>query len=375
MFTTLFKKKLATPPPAEDTGSISIGQPSNKPSAATEVKKACLVVHPPIAGEAQRTVVVLGVERGGTSMVAGIIRALGVNMGRRAGLNHEDPKFIADQDGKLAKAIKERNAEDAVWGFKMPKAVNKLDFLEEHLRAPYYVIAHRNLAAVADSWNQRGAGQYLDVLERALDYHQLILKHLRKSRRPALIVNYERSVQEKEQTVRELASFLGLKVDEAAVQRAVEMITGDGKGYVNLPEHYFNVAPGGRMPERRVMATEANRAEVTDDDGWISFENLKKKLVLRLPDGGNLPKKFWLKLHLDAPASLDLATTPVRVYFDFIGDMFPGHCARPMLKRGTNFLLVETSGFAQGVGFGPLAAGTRLKLDPVLHEAAPEDAV
>lgn len=364
MFTSLFKSRATATEPARN---------SNKPSAGTGVKKPCLIVHPPIADEAEKTIVVLGVERGGTSMVAGVIRALGVNMGRRAGLNHEDPRFMAEEEAKLVRAIKDRNAEDGVWGFKMPKAVNRLDFFEKRLRAPYYVIAHRNLVAVADSWEQRGAGQYLDVLQRSLDYHQLILQHLRRSKRPALLVNYERSVQERELTVREIATFLNLDVDEAVLQRAADMITGDGKGYVNLPEHFFSVAPAPRMPQRPPLAIVSNAEEVLDSDGWVTFEHFRKKLVLGLPGGGNLPKKMWLRLDLDAPASLDLSTLPVRVYFDFIGEMFPGHCARPALKRGANFLLVETSGFAQAVGFGPLEAGTRLKLGVTLYEAAAAD--
>lgn len=364
MFTSLFKSRAAPIEPA---------QTSNKPSAATGVKKPCLIVHPPIPAETQKTIVVLGVERGGTSMVAGVIRALGINMGRRAGLNHEDPRFMAEEEAKLVRAIKERNAEDKVWGFKMPKAVNKLDFFDKKLRAPYYVIAHRNLAAVADSWEQRGAGQYLDVLQRSLDYHQLILQHLRQSTRPALLVNYERSAQERELTVREIATFLNLDVDEAALQRAADMITGDGKGYVNLPEHFFNVAPARGMPQRPRLAVVSNAEEVVDADGWVTFENFRKKLVLALPGGGNLPRKFWLRLDLEAPATLDLSTLPVRIYFDFIGEMFPGHCARPVLKRGENFLLVETSGFAQALGFGPLETGTRLRLGATLYEAASAD--
>lgn len=365
MFISLFKKQAvpATAPTA-----------SNKPSAGTGEKKSCLIIHPALPAETTKTVVVLGVERGGTSMVAGIVRALGVNMGRRAGLNHEDPRFISDEEVKLKRAIAERNAEDEVWGFKMPKAVNKLDFFEQTLRSPYYIVAHRNLAAVADSWQQRGAGQYLDVLQRALDYHQLILQHLRKSQRPALLVNYERAAQEKLQTVSEIAAFLGLRADDATLQRAVDMITGDGKGYVNLPEHFFSVLPGRGMPRRPVLPTQSNAADIVDADGWITFENFKKKLVLSRPDGSNFPKKFWLRLDLDAMPSLDLSTLPVRVYFDFIGEMFPGHCARPQLKLGTNYLLVETSGFAQAIGFGPLHAGTRMKLAATLHEADPADA-
>jgi len=144
---------------------------------------------------------------------------------------------------------------------------------------------------------------------------------------------------------------------------------------VNLPEHFCNGAPSKTMPERSAIPFTHNLTEIVDADGWITFENFKKKLVLKLADGANLPKKFWLKLDFDAPESVDLAHLPLRVYFDFIGEMFPGHCARPLLQRGANALLIETSGHAKAIGFGPLQAGARFKLHPMLYSANSDDGV
>lgn len=362
MFKRLFKKK-----------KNALIDAVNKPSGGTTTKKMCLTINPPEVAEEYKTIVVLGVERGGTSMAAGIIRALSVDMGQRAGLNHEDPRFITEDEGKLEKLIKQRNKEANIWGFKMPKAVNKLDFFEKHLRNPYFIVIHRNLAAVADSWSQRGAGQYLDVIDRALNYHHFIIEHLRVSTRPALILNYERSVTAKYETVQEIAGFLGLHVDEQMIQRAVSMITGDGKGYVNLPEHFFNITPCQSIPNRPLIPVIDNSAEIVDEDGWITFKNFKKKQVLRPAMGGMLPKKFWLFLEFDAPETMNLADLPLRIYFDFIGEMFPGHCCRPIIVRQANYYFVETSGQAAAIGFGPLHAGVKLKLHPMLHEASSDD--
>ena len=87
MLSKLFKKKAPAP-----------NETVNKASAGTGTKKICLTINAPEGPEDYKTVVVLGVERGGTSMAAGIIRALGVDMGQRAGLNHEDPRFITEED-------------------------------------------------------------------------------------------------------------------------------------------------------------------------------------------------------------------------------------------------------------------------------------
>ena len=54
----------------------------------------------------KRTYIVSVIERGGTSMVAGICRALGVDLGDHAGLNHEDPAFLRDDIDLLEKKNK-----------------------------------------------------------------------------------------------------------------------------------------------------------------------------------------------------------------------------------------------------------------------------
>ncbi len=354
--------------PVQDTAL-----PKNKPLMATGSKSVCLVVQPPKKVEGERTVVVLGVERGGTSMVAGVVRALGIDLGRRAGLNHEDPRFLNDDEGHLRHVIAVRDKENAVWGFKMPKAVFHLDLLESTLRNPYYVIVHRNLAAIADSWQQRGAGSYIDTLDRALDYHTRLNAHCRKTNRPVMLVNYERAAKDPATMVEDLVDFLGLQPEPEDKRRAEGMVTGDGSGYVNLPEHFFTVTPCTDMPARPLLATTDNAAEVTTPDGWVSFDTLKVKQVYAPADGGRLPADFWVKLTLDAPADLDLSTNPVRLYFDFIGEMFPGHCARPALRRGDNLLFVETSGNASALGIGPLEAGTRLRLSAQLYQASETD--
>jgi|SRR5665213_1451040 len=350
---------------------VTTGRPTtNRPLAATPAKKRCLTINPPITGEKHKTIVVLGVERGGTSMAAGMLRALGIDLGKRVGLNHEDPRFITTDHNRLKQVIAVRDREADVWGFKMPNAATILDFFEANLRNPYYLIVYRNLASVADSWQQRGTGEYLGAIDRGLELNRLIVEHLRRSKRPAMIVNYERAVADKNGTVDDVVGFLGLAVDDEAVERAIGIMAGDGQGYLNLPEYFFAVEPKPISPERATLATDSNASEIIDADGWITFENMKKKLVLRLANGAKLPQKFWMRLDIDAPRGVDLRTLPLRIYFDFVGEMFPAHCARPSINRGQNAYLVETSGMATAIGFGPLLPNTRFKLSVELLEAS-----
>ena len=348
----------------------------NKPLLATPLKRCSLVLNPPRLGEQKKTVMVLGVERGGTSMVAGILRALGVNMGDRVGFNHEDAQFIVEDTAVLGRRIQARNKQADVWGFKVPKLVQYLDFFEGALRNPHYIIVYRNLLAVADSWQQRGAGSVVNTLDRTLDYYNRIIQHSKHTRRPVLMLNYERAVSSdagKEEAVRAIGEFLGLDVGEDMLNRAMAMITGDGAGYVNLPEHFFAVTATQQMPERRALELQLQTPELISPDGWIDFDVFKKKLTFVRPDHVPLPRTFWLRVDLDAGRGIDLSICPLRIYFDYIGALFPAHCARPPVKRGTNFFLVETSGMAKALAFGPLQVPTRFNIRAQAFDATTED--
>lgn len=345
----------------------------NTPTLATPLKNICFVLAGRRVSGREMTVVVLGVERGGTSMAAGIVRALGVNMGKRAGLNHEDPLFLVSEEDKLKRRIKTRDREEDVWGFKVPKASLQLDFYEKNLRNPHYVVVYRNSLAIVDSWVQRGAGNAIDVLDRISTYHDAILGMLRKTRNPVLLLNYERAVQDEESksaAVSEIASFLDVSLDPDLIARAVGMMTGDGRGYVNLPEHFFQVTPSDTNDECPELAIVETTPENRQADGWVVHDKVPPQIIYAPEDGGNLPKAFWLEVDLAPDAELDLASDPMRFYFDFTGDFFPGHCARPKLKIGLNRYYIETSGLARRLAFGPLSLPSRFSLTARFYAAS-----
>lgn len=345
----------------------------NKPLQATKSKSPCITINPGLPAEHKKTVVVLGVERGGTSMGAAVIRAIGINMGDSAGLNHEDPGFLSEDTKVLKQQIVKRNKDNAVWGFKVPKASLFLPFYEKNLRNPYYVVVYRNIAATVDSWQMRKTGTPLDTMEHTLNYYSHIQTHLRATNRPAILVNYERAVIDKENTVVALANFLGQEADPALIERGASMMTGDGQGYVNLPEHFFKVTPSPGMPERGTISVTSNLQEIQDSDSWVSFPSLNRKLVFT-PDGNeHFPKNFWIRIKLEGEDSLDFASHPLRVYFNYTGKMFPGHCSRPKICRDINYLFVETNGKAKAIAFGPLHEGTRFKIEPQFFAASDDD--
>ena len=194
-----------------------------------ETKHACIVVNPP-RGDAAKTVAIYGVQRGGTSMVAAVVAALGVDLAGE-GLNHEDVRFQTAEGEALDALIAQRNAEKLVWGFKAPQTTLKLDYLAPRLRNPHYVCVLRNPAAVADSVMMRRGGKPGDLLRRALRFYDKMATLAAETTDPLIVVNYERAAADPDGFVAAMADFLEIDAGEALRARAAGMVTGDGGGY------------------------------------------------------------------------------------------------------------------------------------------------
>jgi len=332
-----------------------------------------LSAHPSMAKrEAERTIVIVGVERGGTSMVAAVVRALGINLGDRAGHNHEDPKFLTDDREKLLVQIKQNNSRHNVWGFKLPKASLMIDFYNESLRNPYYILVFRNIAATVDSWCTRGTNDPFETGKHAIKYYLKALEDMQFTNRPTLFVSYERACQNVDLFVDELAEFLGVELDEENKNRACSMVSGDGGGYLNLPEYYFHV-------DELDPASQASMPFEIDYDtdsvvlGEMSSKRISERFIIKPANGNYFPQLLYLLFDLDVKDSKTLLEDEIRLYMDFTGDFFPGHAYRPRMKQGKNLLKLESNGKVKRVALGGLYAGIEYAVDQIqVHLLADE---
>jgi len=317
----------------------------------TQHKKSLLTVVEP-NNEEKRTIVVLGVERGGTSMVAGMIRALGVDLGERAGRNHEDPKFLTDDEAKLLQQIKINNEAKSVWGFKIPKASMMLDFYDKHLRNPHYVLVFRNIEATVDSWCSRGSNDPMDSALHAMKYYDAALNYFKGKKRPLAFASYERACDDPEGFAASLAEFVGASQGDDAVKKAASIVTGEGGGYVDLPEYYFHMdaLECDHWPEQ-VMGSDI--AEGSERHLNVANKKVGDRVILH-PQEEFFPKDFYLGFHLESQSSALLEEQGLRIYMDFTGEFFPGHAFRPPLRQGKNLMKISTHGNVRRLALGAL---------------------
>ena len=119
----------------EQIGEVSVGMVQNIGRASN-----CDVM----------TVPIVGVPRGGTTMVAAAVDALGVYLGPQGEMNDfhfEDQAMHSPDLGTQYKGIRKRNVQHRVWGWKDPTGVHSVQSVVFALRNPHVIVVFRDVLA------------------------------------------------------------------------------------------------------------------------------------------------------------------------------------------------------------------------------------
>ncbi len=182
-------------------------------------------------GPAASTVIIFGVNRGGTSMVAGVVRGFGYHLGAELAVNNEDVDFAYRSHEEMRRSIAQRNERFSLWGWKFPRAAEYLDGLLDVVRNPKLIVVNRDIVATSLGllrWDERQPG---DALLETLDQMQKNLALVSRWRKPSLFVSYEKAVAAPDAFLQELSVFLNrpLAVDKSRMVKF--MAAGSYKSY------------------------------------------------------------------------------------------------------------------------------------------------
>ena len=184
----------------------------------------------------KKTIVPLCVPRGGSSMVAGLLRILGIDMGDKIKSDkHEDLDILWKPTEHIIKVIQDYNQRKLVWGFKTPWIGNHIHQIYPHLINPQFIVINRNFDDVVNSTVNRnpnatkqGAAERTSMLNAKLN--DFMLKYPNHN---YLHLDYDKCLQDKEGTVRALADFIGIKLDKDKLEKCKKFMS---KGYKTLDE-------------------------------------------------------------------------------------------------------------------------------------------
>lgn len=94
------------------------------------------------------TVIVAGTQFSGTSLVAGLLRILGIHMGNTflPEDTHQDTDFEMEDWKSLIKVVRQRNLDHETWGVKTISIHSHIKMLHWHLRNPIVIYCDRSLS-------------------------------------------------------------------------------------------------------------------------------------------------------------------------------------------------------------------------------------
>ncbi len=194
----------------------------------------------------RRTYVTLGLERGGTSAVAGIQRALGLYLGEIEKGNNEDPDFQGYRLARIRSAINRRNKAHNIWGFKYPKAIMYMPQMIEHLRNPYFIIVYRDTIATAIShlgWTgDKNRKPVPMAVHEANGFSNTNTSFAFATEHPTLVMSHELVSRKPESAIDEIARFLGVEPPENPLRQEILDYIEPGS-YKIFQNHFTAIKP------------------------------------------------------------------------------------------------------------------------------------
>ena len=188
------------------------------------------------AKEEASTIIVLGVSRSGTSMVAAILDSLGVYLGTRLDRavfeDQEIARALEKEPSSLVKIIERNNAAHELWGFKRPLAYKTISPYLHHFRNPRFIITFRDVLAVAlRNTISTNAVLRNSLIEVARLTGELI-DFVKDLSAPALLISYEKALADPARAVEAIVDFCGIEatLDQKSLARSK---------IVNGPEIYL----------------------------------------------------------------------------------------------------------------------------------------
>lgn len=187
---------------------------------------------------AESTIIVTGVARGGTSMLAQVLDRMGLFLGdKRDPMVVEDTEILgalqASDRGQLDNIIANRNQRFLKWGFKVPNLHSFLTLKDERrFRNPRYVVVFRDPVAIARRNELSMQEDSAQAICSASENMAKLSSYVCALDGPALLISYEKALQNTEHVVEAVSTFCGLSPNSEQKAAALAAITPNDPAYI-----------------------------------------------------------------------------------------------------------------------------------------------
>ncbi len=182
------------------------------------------------------TYIVLGNPHGGTTLMAGLMRLMGVYMGHQIDTcTQEDVQMRSEDLDAIRSVVENRNSAFDQWGWKCPGSIHYLDDLKPSLRNPHLIVIFRDPYATMLRSLAVDASDPLGAFEQWMTKTRKLLSVVKLYGVPTLFVSYELALKKPELMIEDLVRFTGIsELSETLRTRMLSYIDPKG-GYGNFP--------------------------------------------------------------------------------------------------------------------------------------------
>jgi hypothetical protein len=191
------------------------------------------------ADRAGRTFIVTGQQRSGTSLVASVLRRVGIFMGTAINDNvHEDEALakllLARDREQFRRAIHERDAAYGTWGFKLPMLCDVLAPADFALFTnPHIIVPFRDPVSVAVRQTLSDYRQPMPALRGAVDALAAMVAFVDQLDCPTLLLSYEKSLVFPADFIDAIVGFCDLPRGDAMRAELIALIEPNRKAYID----------------------------------------------------------------------------------------------------------------------------------------------
>lgn len=185
----------------------------------------------------EKTLVILGMARSGTSMAARVLEGLGVFIGHKKDQAVFEDVEIAqalenNKTEEFKRLVNLRNAQHALWGWKRPGSLHQIETILKYTRNPHFIIIYRDLLSVALRNKISMNADLHQSLKNALETYEKINQFVASTQAPVMLVSYEKAITKKRKFVKSLALFAGIKADPKLIAHCAKLIETDRSTYL-----------------------------------------------------------------------------------------------------------------------------------------------
>ena len=212
-----------------------------------------------VVKEEKKTFVVIGVARGGTSLLAGCLDHLGLFTGDKSCKPvFEDVKLanaFENNDLESAKTIiSEYNIKHDIWAFKRPSSIDYLYQLNSLLRNPIYLFVFKDIFSISKRNTISMKMGTIQGLKKAHNDYTKILNFIGKEKINAFLFSYEKIMSNREFFIETLIGMLDEKnIKDEKKLEALSFIEPNPKEYLDASRITKSIGRIGKIKPNKII--------------------------------------------------------------------------------------------------------------------------